>query len=156
MKKIIYILVFTFLFILTGCGEKQLMDVPAEDGKYHYNNEMLSFSLTLPKEFEYYQTQRIDVSENNTELEFFVPTSDKEYINAELPSYGKPMVIGVFKESYWNDNSKEKERYNFEKIGQKGDKIYAIRFWKDLPQDWKAKWSINMEKEIKDSFKINN
>jgi Zn-dependent protease with chaperone function len=64
MKKIFFSLLILF-FVLNACSKKQetAMDRLAKDNLYHYVNEDLKFSIDLPKEFIYYQTQREETND---------------------------------------------------------------------------------------------
>lgn len=149
MKKTILFLA-VLIITLSGCGNKQLMDAPAEDGNYYYQNRDLGFSLILPPEFEYYQIQRNSTDEY-TDIEVFVPTSDTSYPQ-EVSGYAKPIVIRMFDSDYWG-NSKEEERNIYQKIGAKGNFIYTIRFWDSPSSDWQDKWSEEMKNKIIEDFK---
>lgn len=158
MKKLkIFFLVLFLSIVLSACGQKDdvlVMDRPAEDGKYHYSNKDLEFSLTLPEEFIYYQTQR-KLTKEYTDIEFFVPTGDKKY-NQEVPGYAKPIVLRVYSDENWEENMKN-DPYSdfFEVLDNKKDKVYVVRFWQSIPLDWQEKWSEEMKNKIKESFKIN-
>lgn len=130
------------------------MDELAEDGMYHYSNESLGFSLALPQEFMYYQTQKT-TQDKYTDLEIYVPTSDKFYPQ-DILGYAKPVVIRVFTEKIWNDEIKDDGGYIdvYQKIGEKGGSIYTIRFWNTLPVDWQTKWTEEMRLQIFNGFKI--
>ena len=148
-KKLVlltFVLLLASSFLISGCGKKQLMDQPAKDGKYHYQNDDLGFSLILPEEFIYYQTQR---KQNNdfADIEFFVPSSDKEQ-GREVPGYAKPIVVRIYQAD------KYQEEGIFRKIGEKNSQIYALEFWQNTPLDWQEKWSENMENFIISNFEI--
>ena len=153
MKKLI--LLFTIIILLTsGCfnkNEEVYMDKPAEDGKYHYQNKDLGFSVVLPPEFIYYQTQRKE-TEDYTDIEFFVPTTT-EYRH-EVPGYGKPMVVRIFEKRAWEEVDEDDKTSLYNEIGEKDGKIYTIKFWELAPEDWDEKWTFDMKNEIVDSFKI--
>lgn len=153
------LLLFTIIFslLLTGCfhekEEKVLMDQLAEDGKFHYQNEGLGFAVALPAEFLYYQTQRKETDEF-IDLEFFIPTSDSNYVQ-EVPGYGKPIIIRIFNtKEYWEAVDEADKLSFYHEIGEKDGKIYTMKVWKDLPEDWKWKWTFDMEQEILKSFEI--
>jgi hypothetical protein len=125
----------------------------AVNGGYLYENKDLGFSLYLPREFEYFQTQRAD-SGGLIKLEIFVPTSDREYPQ-EVPGYAKPVQVLI---------GTEDEIMGLRKSDIEGDKIliaggskektYAIKFWANQPAEWKAKWSDGMRDEIVTNLKI--
>lgn len=151
MKKVLlFILVFSLL--LTGCGKKQekYMDQPAEDGKFYYNNKDLGFSITLPPEFLYYQTQRKETG-GYKDVEFFVPTTIE--FKHEVPGYAKPIVIRIFEKQAWEKINENDRTTNYSEVGEKDGRVYTIKFWELPPDDWKDKWTENMKKEILDSFK---
>lgn len=152
-KIVIFLLV---ILLLSGCGKtsQPIMNIPAEDGQYHYRNSDLGFNITLPPEFIYYQTQRTNGPEF-TDLEFYVPTNDPDYIEYEVPSYAKPVVIRIYKGSYW-DEMKAPDEANmiFKKIAEKNDKVYTIKFWDKFPSDWKEKWTEDMKQKIKNNFEL--
>ncbi len=125
------------------------MDELAKDGNYHYQNKDLGFSLVLPPEFIYYQTQRKN-TDDFTDIEIFVPTNDTSYPQ-EVPSYAKPIAIRIFSNDYWN-NSNEEERGLYQKVGAKGNFVYTIRFWDYPPTDWTDKWSEEMKNKIAENF----
>ncbi|MFH1522770.1 MAG: hypothetical protein ABIE43_03040 [Patescibacteria group bacterium] len=151
MKKIIFILaIISFLILFSGCtGNDQYMDLPAEDGNFYYSNKDLGFNLVLPPEFNYYQTQR-KLTNNYIDLEFFVPTSDKDYLQ-EVQGYAKPIVVRVFEKDKWEE-MKDSGIYQF--IGGNKSNVYSIRFWEETPVDWSEKWSEEMKKNIIDNFEI--
>jgi hypothetical protein len=151
------ILVFALLavlsFSLSGCGTKTVdMNQTADDGKYHYNNADLGFSLVLPKEFEYYQTQRKN-NADYTDLEFFIPTSDTKYAQ-EVPGYAKPVTIRVVKTKVWDATDNIFDKTVAKEIGRKGETVFALIFWDTVPKDWKTKWSSDIEKEVINNFKM--
>lgn len=143
-----------FALSLAGCGckKQQPMDqISEEQGGYHYQNKDLGFSIVLPAEFEYYQTQRKETPDY-IDLEFFVPTSDTEY-NQEVAGYAKPIVIRIFKQTDWQSVLEgDQDQLLFEEIGQKEDKVYTIKFWQEIPEDWKSKWNEEMKQQIIEKF----
>lgn len=150
-NKIIYLLIFVFLFLSAGCSSKKdiVMDIPAEDGKYYYSNKDLEFSVVLPPVFIYYQTQRKD-SKDYTDIEFFVPISDVDY-EQEIPGYAKPMILRVFYKDAWESL---REDTIYQEIAKKKDRVYTARFWEKVPSDWRDKWSDVMKEEIINSFSV--
>lgn len=148
MKKKYLFFVFFVVLLLAGCGKKVPMDQPSADGNFYYNNKDLGFNLVLPPDFLYYQTQRKDGG-NFIDIEFFVPTSDTSYPQ-EIQSYAKPIVVRVFNnKDLWDENG---DKNGFQKF-EKGNKIYAIKFWEKTPTDWKDKWSEEMREGIINNFK---
>lgn len=149
-KHILFLLAITFLF--TSC-KPQYVDRPAEDGKFHYRNDDFGFSLILPKEFIYYQTQRRDL-EKFTDIEFLVPTSDTGYEHI-VSIYARPLYVRIYDIAEWEEDIKAKEDGDkFYVLDAKKDKIYLIRFWDEIPADWQDKWNEDMQKEIINSFKL--
>jgi len=149
MKKIS--IIFILLFLLSACGNnQQVMDKPAEDGNYYYSNKGLGFSLALPPEFIYYQTQRKE-TENYVDLEIFVPTTDKTIVH-EVPDYVKPIVVRIFSQDYWQ--TIDKTDGIFIKMGEAGDKVYTLMFWDEVPNDWLDKWNEELKEKLKNNFKI--
>ena len=155
IKKILVISLFLAI-ALSGCVfKKTAMNEPAKDGSYRYENKDLGFSLTLPADFIYYQTQRID-KEDYVDLEIFVPTSDIDY-QQEVPGYAKPVVIRMYKnKAAWEKLLADQEEAKlYQQLKIKGDKVYAIRYWSEAPNDWKEKWNDAMKKKIVDGFRLN-
>ncbi len=151
MKKIIFIS-FVLVLILAGCGaKKQLMNKPADDNNYYYQNADLGFSLVLPPEFIYYQTQRKQIG-GATELAIFIPTADTLY-QQEVSGYAKPVRIMVYGSDAWNGLA-EADKLNLEKVGEKKGRIYAIEFWQRVPSDWQGKWNEQMKQKIINGFKV--
>lgn len=152
MKKIVlFSIIFIIVLLLSGCGlGEQLMDQLAEDNKYHYQNRMLGFALNLPSEFEYYQVQRKNTN-YYIDIEFFVPTSDTAYPQ-EVPSYAKPVIVRIFSRNVWEAIEDDKYKLIFQEVGQKGNKVYTIVFWDNIPADWQDKWSKEMREDIIQSF----
>lgn len=138
---------------LTGCGFSKgpAMNQLSDDNNYHYQNKDLGFAIALPAEFEYYQTQRKE-TEDFIDIEFFTPTSDTDYIQ-EVPGYAKPIVVRIFQDEVWQGVSDGDEAL-YQKLGDKGKRVYTIRFWQELPTDWQGKWSEEMKKGIVDGFEI--
>jgi len=130
------------------------MDRPADDGRFYYTNKDLGFTLVLPPEFLYYQTQRLE-TDDYIDIEFFVPTSDRAYPQ-EVPSYAKPIVVRVFTRDAWGSISGNSEMKSiYEKVGEKGEKIYTIKFWKKIPADWEDKWTELSKFNITNNFNLN-
>ena len=145
------------LFLLSGCGSKQVgqvdMDQLAADGNYHYRNESLGFSVTLPKEFQYYQFNKKFASDY-TELDILVPTADRSYPQ-EVAGYATVLVVRVYDSKAWQgiaDNSGDK--IAFEKIGEKNGKTYAIKLWDKVSSDWAKKWTPKMKDDLIKSIAI--
>lgn len=150
MKKFFVILLFFSLF-LSGCGRDKEQNT-TESPNLKYENRDLGFSLDLPSEFEYFQTQRKVVGEY-TDLEIFVPTSDRGYAQ-EIQSYAKPVVIRIMDKNEWDENVKSLEENLYQNIGGKKDIVYTIRFWTEIPSDWISKWNDGMKQNIIENFKI--
>lgn len=129
------------------------MDELSQDNQYHYRNDDLGFSLNLPDQFKYYQTERTK-SADYQEIKFYVPTNDPAYIYEAFPSYAKPIIVRVYQENAYNKLSKEDEsKSEFQKIKVKGDKVYLIWFWDRQPKDWQGKWTEEMKEAIQKSLK---
>jgi hypothetical protein len=152
MKKILLFLsIFFSLFILSSCGKVKPMDKAEEDGKFHYENKDIGFEISLPDTFEYYQTQRKN-TENYSEMEFFVPTSDTSYPQ-EIQGYGRPITIRFY-ENWKSETSKEYVEGTFELIQENKKGTYFLKFWKTVPADWQKSWSKDIELEIKNSLEF--
>lgn len=120
---------------------------------YFYQNKDLGFSLELPPEFMYFQTQR-KKGEDFIDLEIFVPTSDVDYPQ-EVQSYGKPIVVRIFNSrEAWNKIDEAEKTSFYREIGEKKGKVYTLKIWNDLPLDWQGKWTSEMEENIVKLFKI--
>lgn len=159
---------FGFLLLLmlvfSGCSKKETdMNVLSDDGQFHYRNELLKFSISLPAEFEHYVTQRKDETDYS-DLEFFVPSSDTANYVQEVPGYAKPIVVRVFKKDIWQkwqNNQASSSDFTIlvsdsdEVIADKGDYIYVIKYWTNIPSDWQEKWNNDMKEKIKSSFEVN-
>ena len=158
MKRInLFFLVLALGILLSGCGQGPIMDQPAEDGNFYYRNKDMGFSLVLPPEFLYYQTQRKETADY-VDLEFFVPTADESYYQ-DVPGYGKAVVIRIFNENSWEQASGEGI---YQEVGEdknwwpgEEDKVYTIKFWGEAPVDWQGKWSEEMKQIIIEGFETN-
>lgn len=154
-NKILIILLVLVAFSLPACTKKSadnyLMDELAPDNKYHYSNKDLGFSLSLPEQFIYYQTQRRNF-DGYTIVEFFVPTNDLEYPQ-EVPSYGKFFSTMIYDKGIYEGMDKiEKDSYIY--FGEKSDKAYLGLFWEEAPSDWQDRWSLEVRDEIENSYQI--
>ncbi|PLX21011.1 hypothetical protein C0584_04475 [Candidatus Parcubacteria bacterium] len=155
MKKITLITLFlVILTALSACSKKEetyIMDQLASDGKFHYSNQDLGFSVELPEEFDHYQTQRISYSDN-VKVEFYVPTSDQTYIQ-KIPSYEEFLSVSVYDEDSFNQDDFDLSRENLKTI--KGNsKVYLIKYWEQVPNDWVSKWNSEMRDSIISSIKL--
>lgn len=149
-KTILAILVMALGVMLSGCGSSNTpMDKQAEDGNYYYENNSLNFAVTLPSEFEYYQTQRKEV-EDYVDIEFFIPTSDTQY-TSQVPGYARPFTVRVFDQEVWEE---EVNSDAYEQVGSQNDYVYSIKFWEETPNDWQDKWTEDMKQGIIDSFQL--
>jgi hypothetical protein len=154
MKKL-FLAVFLLAIVVTttGCGGPAQMD-KLDAGVYHYQNELLGFKLDLPKEFEYYQTQLV-LGKNNlgqqmtdwSDIQILVPTNDLRY-EKTARSYAVPVTVRVF------TAGKYKDFPGFEKLNESQDRIYAIKFWDKVPSDWTGRWTVELGKQIKKSFRV--
>lgn len=153
MKKLFFT-IFIMALLLTGCGEQeQMMDLPAEDGNYYYKNKDLGFSIILPSEFKYYQTQRKE-TDGYIDIEFFVPTADTEY-QQEVPGYGKPIVVRIFNNDEWDEILEAKDDgLLYKVVGKESNKVWTIKFWEKVPVDWQKKWSEEMKSKIINGFRV--
>lgn len=152
MKKIFLISFLSLLlFITTGCGQKPLMDEVNKQGVYPYHNDFFNFDLSLPKEFQYYQTQRIDAS-NYTEVQILVPTSDT-VIAQLIPNYAEPVAVRVFDSKVFAGLS-DADKAGLIKVGEKGGKVFTLKFWDKVPSDWKDKWTDAMKQQLINNFKL--
>lgn len=148
-RKILFTTILVLMIFLSACAKKEVynMDQLAPDGMYHYTNQSLDFSVDLGSDFIYYQTQRND-NKSYSEVEFFVPTSDRNYPQT-IQSYGKFLVVRIYNEGeYEKDDSREY-------LGKKKDKTFVAILWETIPVDWQEKWNDEVKKEIISSFKIN-
>jgi len=149
--KILSIALFSII-ILSACTNEQTtkkvpMDQLAEDNLFHYSNEKSAFSVDFPEQFIYYQTQRKDTKKYE-EVQFFVPTSDRDYPQ-EIQSYAKFLSVRVYR-----DEDYEKED-NFVEFSKRDGKKYIAIFWDVIPKDWSDKWDESVKKDIVSSFKLN-
>jgi len=152
MKKNIFILLLLITLTLSACvkKEKYIMDRQAEDGKYHYSNSGLGFLATLPEEFVYYQTQRLDNTAFN-EVQFFVPTNDKEYAS-EVAGYAKAFFVRVYDEKNWDNLADAQDL--FYKFAKKKNKVYVVKFWDKPPSDWVDRWTDDLKEKVERSLKL--
>lgn len=158
-KKKIFLIIVSVVAIIIIVGaiyflkkDKSTEQAP-EVKNYFYQNKDLGFSLELPPEFMYFQTQR-KKGEDFIDLEIFVPTSDVDYPQ-EVQSYGKPIVVRIFNSrEAWNKVDEAEKTSFYREIGEKKGKVYTLKVWKDLPLDWQGKWTFEMEEKIVKLFKI--
>jgi hypothetical protein len=158
MYKKTFFIVLPALIILFISSYYIFKHLAAEDindeivGRFYSNND-LGFSLLLPDEFEYFQTQRKNMPDY-VDLEIFIPTSDREYPQ-EVPGYAKPLVIRVEKREIWEKSGRKDENdVQMEMIGEKNDTIFAVKFWNSQPQEWQGRWGDIMKDNIVKSIKI--
>jgi hypothetical protein len=152
MKKLLLVSFLAFILLLaSGCGKKPMMDEVNQQGFYPYSNETLNFSLSLPKEFEYYQTERT-TNDISTDLHFFVPTAD---ISApkKVSGYAEPITVRVFKKEAF-ETLNESEKKALAVVGEKKGNVYVLKFWDEIPSDWKDKWTDAMKQQIVSNFKL--
>ncbi len=121
-----------------------------EEGNYYYENKDLGFSIKLPPEFIYFQTQRWD-NKSFSDLEILVPTKDPEYTNATPPSYAKPLIIRIWKDM---EDWEKEDQDDYVVFGKRNYKIYTLKFWDEPSSDWEDKWSEQMEAEIAQSIEF--
>lgn len=154
-KEIAIIAIFCVL--LTGCNltkkTSYISSEPNKDGNYVYKNEDLKFSMVLPPEFIYFQTQRKN-KENYTDLEILVPSSDKES-HIGVAGYATPVVIRVINKKNFDELNNSNANVGFEDLERRGNKIYLIKFWNKAPNDWLSKWNDEMKNNIKNNIKLN-
>ncbi len=118
-----------------------------------YKNEDMGFLLILPQEFKYFQTQRKDGADFS-DLEIFVPTSDREYPQ-EVPGYAKPVVVRVQAEEAFEKTGGKDENDNMLKVvGSKSGRTYAVKFWNKTPADWQGAWNELMKDDILQGFSL--
>jgi hypothetical protein len=156
MKKLFLIssLLFLLCIVVSGCGKKVvMMDELNQKGFYPYTNSELGFDLSLPKDFQYFQTQRIN-SDNFKDLEIFVPTADRNYTEEVPASYAKPVIVRVMDKKYYDSLENSADKQTLIKVGEKGNKIYVIKFWDTVPTDWKDKWNEDLKKIVISNFKL--
>jgi hypothetical protein len=146
-KQFFSVLLVLFLpVILSGCFNKKEVPIGQDDnGSYVYTAKDLGFGLTLPKEFQYFQTQRQNKGDY-TDLQIFVPTSDRDFPQL-VPGYAEAITIRVV------TNKQHQPESGFELIGSAEDRSHYILFWSNVPKDWQDKWTPAMKKQIIDSFK---
>jgi hypothetical protein len=156
MKKFYFLaLLLCVSMILTGCGKnkQEMMDQLNKEGYFHYTNKDLGFGLYLPRQFIYYQTQS-KKTDNFTDIEFYVPTSDPTSFDPNVSGYTKPLTIRIFNKKYWNDGLSGDEKKEYEKIGEKKDRVYAALFWAKPSADWTPKWNEEVKKDILSKIEI--
>lgn len=152
MKKIHLLFGFLMLlFVVSGCAQKPMMDEIDKNGFYPYHNDFLGFYLPLPKEFQNYQTQRID-NRNYTEVDIVVPTTDMNLMQV-IPGYAELLVIRAYDKKYFSGLSVA-DKENYVKVGEKGGKVFVMKFWDKIPADWKDKWTETMKQQLIKNFKL--
>jgi hypothetical protein len=153
MKKIFLISSFLFLlFATSGCaGKPVMMDQLNKQGFYPYSNDLLGFNLSLPKEFQYYQTQRMTFPDY-TDIDIFVPTADTDYVE-QVPGYAEPIIVRVYDKTAY-DNLSADLQAQLVKVAERGNKVYSLIFWSQPPSDWKDKWSDAMKQQLIKNFKL--
>ncbi len=116
-----------------------------------YANETFGFAFTFPDAFQYFQTQAKE-GDNYSDIEIFVPTTDRQY-SQEVLGYAKPIVVRMYKRQYWESLDKESgEKKSFLYQGIKNDLVYTIKFWDRVPVDWEGKWSEDMKNALLKGF----
>lgn len=151
-KNTLLLGMLALILAISGCGLKKnttMMDELNNKGNYTYTNKDLGFSLDLPAEFIYYQTQRVN-GDGYVDLEFLVPVSDPSF-NAEIPGYGNAVTVRVYDKEKWKEIETQESIY--EKIGSNWSKVYTINYWKEIPADWQNKWNEEVKNKIKEGFK---
>jgi hypothetical protein len=144
------------MLLSSACGRKSAdMGRPAPDKNYHYRNADLGFSLVLPPEFIYYQTQRTESQKREyVDIDLFVPTGDTEYPRT-VPGYANPVKMRVFFTADWDEILESMDDgLEYQKLGEKGGRTYTVKFWRALPADWQGKWSDEMKQKIVNNIKI--
>ncbi|MDD5527795.1 MAG: hypothetical protein PHO56_02345 [Patescibacteria group bacterium] len=152
MKRLFFLFSLLFLiFFTTGCGKPVMMDEVNKQGFYPYHNEMFNFDLSLPKEFRYYQTQRMTFP-GYTDLDIFVPTADTNYPE-QVPGYAEPIIVRVYDKTAYDNLNADLKAQSI-KVAEKKDKVYALIFWDSIPSDWQGKWSDAMKQQLIKNFKL--
>lgn len=148
------LLIIVFSLTLSGCwfNKKVPMDQINNEGVYNYRNEALNFSLDLPEEFIYYQTQSKEGA-GYKDIEFFVPTSDTAY-SQEVAGYAKPFLIRAYEEKTW-ESLGESVKEGFNELAKGSGRVYFVKFWREAPADWRSKWTEESATKITGSFKVN-
>jgi hypothetical protein len=151
-KNYLIIGVVALMILITGCSKKlPATDRPDENGNYHYINKDLDFSLVLPPDFSYYQTQRKS-NEDYTDIEFYIPTSDLNY-HGDVPNYARIVVVRIFGLKTW-EKIADSEKSVYGKVGEKDERVYTIKFWEITPADWQDKWSDDIKNSIIKNFML--
>jgi hypothetical protein len=156
MKKLYFlVLLLTVVLIASGCAKskKEMMDEVSEKGFFHYTADDLGFGLYLPRDFIYYQVQR-QQNDNFTDVQFFVPTTDKSAFDPNFEGYTKPVTVRIFNEKYWNSSLNGDEKKDYTKLGEKNKKVYTMLFWEKPSADWSVKWTDEMIKSIVEKVEI--
>jgi len=152
MRRILLISLIAVL-LFSGCIKQPNMDELADDGRYHYRNNELGFSVVFPQEFIYYQTQRKNYREYVI-MEYFVPTNDVD-LSTDVPGYAKPVEIRIFTSENWDEILEgEISGTEYIKLGEKKERTYTIKFWERIPVDWTERWNNELKQGIIDSFEI--
>ena len=153
--KYSFVIIATIIILLSGCGATKVdMNQPAADGQFHYANDDLGFSLSLPPELIYFQTQRInDRDLQYSDIQIFVPTSDPAY-TSEPVNYANPVTIRTANKDFWDKEKNAAVNTGFSAIGKNFQKVYLIKYWNRVPTDWKDKWTDLMKLNIVGGFKI--
>lgn len=138
--------------LLSGCSlkTKTAMDELGRDGSFHYNNQDLGFGLALPSTFDHYQTQR-KVGDGFIDLEFFVPTADTGY-QQEVPGYGKVVEVRIYERAVWSEQAAQSQ--GFKRLADRGNKVYAVKYWARPPRDWQESWNQDVQSRITASFEF--
>jgi hypothetical protein len=139
--------------MVSGCGKKDVyMDVPAEDGKYYYQNEDLGFAATLPAEFIYYQTQRV-ASDDYIDIEFYLPTGDEAY-KQKVPGYANLLVVRAYEKEAWDKVNHDEATAIYKKFGETKDRVLAAKIVDSVPSDWEDRWTEDLQNNIRENLSI--
>ena len=68
-----------------------------------------------------------------------------------MPGYARAIIVRIFKKGAAVDVN---EKEGWRKVGEKGDRVYAIWFWPVRPSDWEKRWNQESREKIKGGFKL--
>jgi len=146
------LLLVIFYFGYTLIFPKKITDSLKEESvkkENIYSNKEFGFSIVLPDDFSFYNTQRKQ-SADYVDIEFFMPSSDVS-LYQQISGYAKPIVVRIVTNPEYAEIA---GRQNFVEMGKKDGKVYTLWLGKETPNDWKDKWSDEVKKKISESFKI--
>lgn len=112
-----------------------------------YKSTEHDFQVYFPTVIDKYEVKH-EVDQEVYSYHFTEPADDSDFADKEQANF---FTVKVYDSAQWQklDSS---QQVGQEKLVEMNNKVYAIEFYKDVPEEWQDKWNKEAMNVVKDNF----